>query len=63
MVLSLPQVRIKMALFNVNGHAIGFDRHGRRHWCFGLAGKPAGSARMFIEDPVRHSLYVHPSSF
>ena len=46
------------ALFNVNGHAIGFDRYGRRHWCFGQAGKPAGSARMFIEDPVRHTLCV-----
>ncbi len=54
--VSLSPLGGHRALFNVNGHAIGFDRYGRRHWCFGQAGKPAGSARMFIEDPVRHTL-------
>ena len=55
--LELAQLRTKMSLFNVNGHAIGFDRHNRRHWCFGQAGKPMGAARMFIEDPNRHTLF------
>jgi hypothetical protein len=55
--LELAQLRTKMSLFNVNGHAIGFDRHNRRIWCFGQAGKPMGAARMFIEDPNRHTLF------
>jgi hypothetical protein len=55
--LELAQFRTKMSLFNVNGHAIGFDRHKRRHWCFGEAAKPSGAARLFIEDPDQHTLF------
>lgn len=54
--LEISQLKTKLSVMNVANHALGFDRHHKRYWCFGSAGGLKGSARLFVEDADTHSL-------